>query len=346
MNRLEHLKITLKENLKDLDSYRNIEFLILDYGSREPIYEHIKSVFPRFLDSGNIKLFRVEATQYNMSHSRNVAFKLATGDILCNIDADNYVGYGFARYIREVFEKEPNVFLTCQGNPNHPGDVRGRLCVKRRDFFSIRGYDERMIFYGFDDYDIVNRLTNYGLRQKIITDDRFVNFIRHNNRLRVSNFRQSKIKRLLVLYHSPFKSEMFFLFDGGSLYKGTVIINNHLEEFCSTIDLKSKGNYKYILKEDQWELWSWNYEGDDVAFHNGEVRTILEKRSKFEYRLIDQFGNIFELFQVTDGQYIESALMLLHETYNRNVYLQNKFNNVTTVNNDYFGDAEITFVSK
>ena len=37
-------------------------------------------------------------------------------------------------------------------------DASGKMCVNRNDFMEVTGYDENFDGYGFEDFDIVNRL--------------------------------------------------------------------------------------------------------------------------------------------------------------------------------------------
>ena len=90
-----------------------------------------------------------------MSHSKNVAFKLASGDIVMNVDADNYVPKDFATFINkqanQVGDKKV-VFAS------HHARLRGMLGFYKKDFVDILGgYSEDMYGYGPCDRDIYNR---------------------------------------------------------------------------------------------------------------------------------------------------------------------------------------------
>jgi hypothetical protein len=91
MGRLHHLCETLPKNIED-NIYPNVEFVILNYNSPDNLDEWMKQ-YVQLMDDGKI-LYLKESTIrfYSMTHSRNVAFKAATGDIVCNVDADNFTG--------------------------------------------------------------------------------------------------------------------------------------------------------------------------------------------------------------------------------------------------------------
>ncbi|MDZ7900482.1 MAG: glycosyltransferase family A protein [Arcicella sp.] len=82
-----------------------------------------------------------------------MAFRLATGDIVINLDADNYVGKGFGEYIKEVFKQNQSVFIA--PHAQSLSDTFGKISMTKDDFLTIRGYDEVIKGYGFEDNDIM-----------------------------------------------------------------------------------------------------------------------------------------------------------------------------------------------
>ena len=52
MNRLEHLKVTLPKNIIDNIGYDNIEFVIVDYNSKDGLQSWINSNLKKYVDSG------------------------------------------------------------------------------------------------------------------------------------------------------------------------------------------------------------------------------------------------------------------------------------------------------
>ena len=157
MNRLIHFQSTLERNLKDNDDYPNFEIVLLDYNSSDGLENWAISKLTEHITSGKIVFYRTEQPKYfHRSHSRNICFRLASGDILCNVDADNYTGSGFASYVDNIFEKYSDIYLASSLTSSN--DVLGRVCVKKSHFFSVSGYDESMEGYGFEDIDLRNRL--------------------------------------------------------------------------------------------------------------------------------------------------------------------------------------------
>jgi len=141
MNRLRQLTETLIQNIKDNDEYPELEFIVLDYNSQDGLADWIKENVNELISNKRLIYYRTnEPLSFSHSHSKNLAFNLANGDIVCNINADHYTGKGFAHYINERFNEDNNCVLTTidyhktKENYNPPKDVFGRVCVKKNDF--------------------------------------------------------------------------------------------------------------------------------------------------------------------------------------------------------------------
>ena len=103
MNRLHHIKQTLQQNIHDNFLSEQVEFNLLDYNSTDGLERWVKQQGELF-DTGIFNYCEtITPTCYHRTHSRNMAFRLSTGDIVCNLDADNYLGEGFVAYILNLF---------------------------------------------------------------------------------------------------------------------------------------------------------------------------------------------------------------------------------------------------
>ncbi|PSL49480.1 glycosyltransferase involved in cell wall biosynthesis [Chitinophaga niastensis] len=282
MNRTMHLKETLHRNILDNIGYDNIEFVLLDYNSKDDLYDWAQKELQPYIDEGRLTYFHTKDPQFfHMSHSKNMALRLATGDILCSIDADNYTGEGFATYINEIFNKEEHVFMAPP--PIGPGrkwwDVQGRVCVRRDDFYALRGYDERVIDYGYEDKDFKSRLESTGRRRVIIKDQAFLRAITHDDSLRIADgFFTKKSKELFFSVAGDNTSEIIYL-DENNVFERFYVDNNLLvyENDCPekidyfALNLKNiyVGTYKpedkglRLYKENGKELLALTYQTDD-----------------------------------------------------------------------------------
>lgn len=169
MNRLYNLKETLPENIEFNKNYSNLEFVILDYNSQDGLKKWMKKNMMEHIESGRVVYYRTKEPKYfSMAHSRNVVFKVATGEIINNIDADNYTvslkgetrrRYDYpkeclASYINSMAnECEKNVVFA-KGKQL----VHGRIGFYRKEFINLLGgYDENLFGYGYDDIDLFTR---------------------------------------------------------------------------------------------------------------------------------------------------------------------------------------------
>ena len=245
MNRLYHLKETLLKNIEDNISYEKLEFILLDYNSSDGLEEWVKSKLTKYIDNGILKYHRTsEPKSFHRSHSRNVALKLGSGDILCNLDADNFLGENFAFYINYNFSFNNNIFL-CSGKPD---GSYGRVSVKKKDFLDIRGYDEKMSGWGYEDDDLYKRLGNLGKVKKEFFSKVFTRFIDHKIEVSFSNDKNVlDIENIYIQYMSYTKSNVLFLLKSNSFYYGTVTKLNDYE----SLELEGnweKGTYKLNSK--------------------------------------------------------------------------------------------------
>ena len=164
MGRLFDLKKTLPQNIEDNIGYDNIEFVIVDYNCPDNTGEWIKDNFYDMIKEGKMIYCRTEEpNKYSMSHSRNIGFKIATGDIINSVDADSYTKRGFANYVNRLANAQPEKAIFGKGKRM----LRGRLGFYKNEFIKeLGGYDEILgdIGYGSEDHDILARAWGLGYK--------------------------------------------------------------------------------------------------------------------------------------------------------------------------------------
>lgn len=144
--RLWQLEQTLPNNLKILDDYS--EIVLLDYQSPDGLKNYIFDNFKEELGNGRLKYYEtVEDYAYSSAYAKNLVHKIATGDILFNLDADNYLYDGILYELRLL--KDNQLFLPKLGVDND--GLFGRLGYTRESFMSFQGYDENIVGLGGDD---------------------------------------------------------------------------------------------------------------------------------------------------------------------------------------------------
>lgn len=155
MGRRAHLEQTLPVNLAQLTRQAGrAELVLLDYGSRDGLGDWVRERFGAELASGLLRYARTdEPTVYHPAHAKNVAFRLARGDILFNLDADNFIGEDTCERLDALFAEGPQRFAVSSVQP----DVGGRLGFLRSDFAALGGWDERYQGWSIADFDLCER---------------------------------------------------------------------------------------------------------------------------------------------------------------------------------------------
>lgn len=228
MNRLHHLQETLPMNLADCGTNNNVEFIILDYNSSDGLEHWMKNNFHHF--SSKVAYYKTtEPSYYNRSHSRNMAFRLASGDIVCNLDADNFAGKGFAEHIESIFRQNQSVFVAPKDESL--SDTFGKICMKKNDFMQIRGYDEAITGYGFEDNDIKNRLLNLGRTQIGFEQKEFLKAISHSEEERIKNeFTYNHLQTLFVEKINHQQAKLIFVYKDMT-YESAIIADSIYTKF-------------------------------------------------------------------------------------------------------------------
>jgi len=161
MNRLNDLSKTLIPNILDNIDYPNVEFVLLNYNSSDELEQWVQKNLMSYIESGVLVYFKTtEPEYYSMPHSRNVAFKAATGEIVNSVDADNYTHKGFAAIINRMAECRKRWAVFAKGKKA----IHGRIGYYKNEFLDIGGYDEGLTGYGFDDHNLLYRAMCMGFR--------------------------------------------------------------------------------------------------------------------------------------------------------------------------------------
>ena len=200
MGRAHHLRQTLPRNLADCVDWSRpeaVEFVVLDYSSRDGLADWITTDagLRPYLDAGILRFARSDGhPHFRHSHAKNMAHTLASGDFLCNVDADNYTGRGFADYLRSVFRRRPNSVVATNrfdrrlNAETYKGSM-GRLAMSAEIFAALGGYDESARFRGWsgEDTDLLIRAFRMRHRLVMIRNRRFLKVVPHSDLERIRN---------------------------------------------------------------------------------------------------------------------------------------------------------------
>jgi GT2 family glycosyltransferase len=303
MDRLHHVAETLPRNLADNAGYPDMEVVLLDYNSSDGLEDWTKRHMREWIDAGRLVYYRTtEPTAFNRSHARNLAFRLASGEIVCTVDADNFTGQSFAHYVNERFDRHERIFLRPDFDGAHVRlrDAFGRICARKEDVLRVEGYDEQLVEYGYEDVDLCHRLEKGGLRPCLINDDRFLGYIDHGNRERV--VKGPILSRVLTFLRGretgkEHESLLYLMDDGSFLWLGSRVdglstkgnwkkADNRLLLTCEpgspTASLRAAGNDAWLFERPTSSLCL--RRSDDIEFFSGAILDYVMARNERRHR--------------------------------------------------------------
>ncbi|WP_169927065.1 galactosyltransferase-related protein [Mucilaginibacter auburnensis] len=346
MNRLHQLKITLPQNITDNEDYEELEFIILDYNSEDGMEEWVQKNFSHYIDNGRLVYYKTnDPSSWSPSHSKNVAFKLATGDVLCSIWADYYTGKGFANYVNKTFQDFDNIVLTpidfynTKKNYKPAGDVLGKVCVKKSDFIKVEGFDERMDRHGFEDYDFINRLEMIGIERKLIEDFTYLNYISHGDEER--HILPTDFNEMYIRYITPSESEVLLLYDDNHFEQG-VLIDNYTINSDSYLNYAAiRNSLEYTLKDNVWIAGTWKRHDDKIIISStmGAFEMDIKKNENSIYLTTSDFTDNF--YHIISNDIIKGILTFKHFLYTQLIMEDNLKNTAVVVNKGKFGKATV-----
>lgn len=308
-NRITHLKHTLPKNIKDNQSYQNVQFIILDYGSSDGLGDWIKDNMLKYIQNGVLVYYYYSIPKFfNRANSRNIAFRLADGDIICNLDADNYTGDSFAAYINEEFNNFSDTFLTAYDKNNKfvQRDILGRICCHKSDFIAVGGYDERFQEYGYEDIDLINRLVTLNKTQRIITHSKYLHAITHDNFSRVCEERLYKLfYKLYVRHITYYKSEFaLFLNNSNCIFLIVTDIQAKFSEKSNGLDPTDliAINLSYEKEDCKHGIWVKYKNGAKITLKNSKPATFIESSTGANF-------NERQYLQITNPSFITEFLL-------------------------------------
>lgn len=345
MNRLHHLITTLPQNIDDNKDYPNLEFVLLNYNSQDEMETWVNTNMATYISSGLVKYYRTPDPAFFLrSHSKNMALRLATGDILCNINADHFIGKNFAEYVNEVFNRDPQVVITCDDffktKPDYKvaADVLGKVCVKREDFNQVSGFDEKFINYGFEDIDFINRLELSGLKRSFIEDPSFLKFISHSIDERFSlKDLVNNVHASYFHYITPTETQILVLYKDHSYKSGTFIDSSAVDSDNPQFSYLIRDIYFEItMKEVNCEEGTWKDSGDYLVF---PTECLTKGRvNDFDTLFSETLNKTF--YRITDPNIIQDMENFMHLYPGMAIMEQNLRNKKIVVNKE-FGNGRV-----
>jgi len=184
MGRLFQLQQTLPINLEQSSSWPDVEFVVLNYNSPDELHTWMQDVMKKYVTCGRI-IYRLnpEPTRFHSSKAKNQAHRLATGDVLVNLDADNFIGESIA-VINEAFNSSTETCLHLHSGKFGDGTY-GRIALSKRNFNLLGGYDESFLPMGGQDVDLIRRSSAYGLNFLHVKDKRIGHALQNSRALKM-----------------------------------------------------------------------------------------------------------------------------------------------------------------
>jgi GT2 family glycosyltransferase len=343
MNRLSYLRQTLPVNLTQNASDPDVEFILLDYNSKDDLENWVRTELEGYIATGKLKYFKTfEPEYFSMAHSKNLALKLAKGDILGMIDADNYTGTGYAQWIRQCFETfGPQTIVTTLRKDLVPiPDAAGKMCFSRRLFHQVNGVDESLIGYGTEDIDLVNRMESNGGKRVFIENPDHLMFIQHGLQERHINYRYSNLLET-IYFRSPQPNPdiacVIYLFKDNSLAELTY---EYKEELKMDI-VRSVAGWT-IEREDQRRTGRFHRQDGllNLLFDDGSRIAYKECATAPEQGLCNSSGSL-EWLQLTREQYLFDLVVIAYGDCQNKLKSAENARNLHSINPSGWGRSSV-----
>lgn len=156
------------------------EVIIVDWTSDEAVRQSLDE--NGFKDK-RIKVVRVDnEPRWILSYAFNLGFRLARHELILKVDADITLKADF-------FDKNPlmaGTFIAGDWTKAEKGQehINGFFYLRSKDLLKIKGFNEYITTYGWDDDDIYSRLATSGL-QRVCVDTKSIYHIPHDDASRL-----------------------------------------------------------------------------------------------------------------------------------------------------------------
>jgi hypothetical protein len=177
MNRNENVE----QNLSNWLTQGMDELILLDWSSKVPVSD-IAGLF----DDPRVRVVRVDGQEkFIRTLAQNLATQMCRFDKVFKCDSD-------VLFEGDFFDNHPLqrgefwVGDWHQGRDFNERHLHGDTYYHLDDFFTVNGYDERILAYGHDDTNLKDRMVLAGLVKKVFNYN-FLHHIPHEQSLRTSN---------------------------------------------------------------------------------------------------------------------------------------------------------------
>lgn len=189
-----HLDETFVQNIEVAHKFGcDCEFVLLNYNSTDNLEEWVRGNLGLWMERGMVRYYKTSEPKYfHMSHAKNVAHLLGGKELLCNVDADNFLTRDYLDRLFSVFRKDKD-YLT-YGNSS----AGGRQCIHQDNFYKLNGYDEELIGCARDDRDFRFRAKKLGIKVHKIKQAEANQFIQHSDEIRAAMYDPELTRKMLT----------------------------------------------------------------------------------------------------------------------------------------------------
>lgn len=159
------------KSLKQVSS-QALSFVVVDYGSSENCAQDVKQI----CIEENAKYVRTETEglPWSRAEALNIGVVNSDTEYVATTDIDMIFESDILKISQDVYK--PNSVIHCQslllpksglkkfGKWGDRSQLGGYMFLKRADFLKVGGFDEEIKFWGHEDFEIENRLYNYGIK--------------------------------------------------------------------------------------------------------------------------------------------------------------------------------------
>ena len=154
------MKQTFAANLKVILEDANTEWIIFNLNSKDDLHDFMIRQLP-VLPPRVIYARDLSDRPWHNAIAKNVAHRLASSNILVNLDCDNFIASA-VDVIRVYFTSDIQALHLWSGVF---GDgTCGRIAITRDAFYGLGGYNESFHPMGYDDIDLLKRARARGMK--------------------------------------------------------------------------------------------------------------------------------------------------------------------------------------
>ena len=166
--------------------YFPYEIIVVDYGCPGEAFEWVQQ-----LNHPNVWSIRVKdnVEYFNLSRARNCGAGVATGQFLCFSDADVYPRGPWL----QTMVKATEVTGVAMARPKWKRGGCGICCLPADVYRAIRGHDETLEGWGWEDIDLKGRAAVVGAI--VFYDAKLLGVIKHSRKSSVQFYKEKRLKR-------------------------------------------------------------------------------------------------------------------------------------------------------